>query len=63
MNNNLDNKFVEASMRYGIHCLDSPEETVMMFYNETEAEQVQSLTELLGAEKFAQVQSGRRIGF
>lgn len=32
MNNNLDNKFVEASMRYGIHCLGSSEETVMMFY-------------------------------
>jgi hypothetical protein len=31
MNHNLDNKFVEASMRLGIHCLSS-EETVMMFY-------------------------------
>ena len=31
MNHNLDNKFVEASMRLGVHGLCS-EETVMMFY-------------------------------
>ena len=32
MNNNPENRFVEASMRLGMHGLGSPEETVMIFY-------------------------------